>query len=97
MHRQSGEYNIQFAAAMGLGTFTSGTVLDLTSTNNNFTFHSGAWFLSTQCSGTARYTSGDVDTWFGAYMACDGLADGWKTSQPTRWTYWESAKTAWGL
>lgn len=81
---------------MGLGTQTVDTVLDLVSTNDKFTFYSGAWFLTTQCS-SARYTSGDVDAWFESYMACDGLGDGWKTSQPQRWTYWESAKTAWGL
>lgn len=82
---------------MGLGTFTTATVLDLVSTNDKFTFYSGAWFLTTQCSGTARYSSGDLDTWFESYMSCVGLGSDWKTSQPTRWTYWETAKTAWGL
>lgn len=92
-----------FASSLGLGTYTVDNVLDLTSTNNKFNFYSAAWYYTTQsaCSATrtmAQSSSVDADTWFDSYLTtCDGLDSTWKTSQPERYTYWTSAKEAFGI
>lgn len=70
-------------------------VLDLT-TDNKFNFYAASWYYNTSCPDIQRPT-GSADTWFEAYMTCDGLVEGWQTSQPERWAYWESAKAAFSL
>ncbi|CAN8100587.1 unnamed protein product [Discula destructiva] len=96
---QSGALNVQYAADLGMGSYTTGNVLDLTS-DDTFNFYSAAWYYTTTCAALHQTgPGGDADAWFESFMGpnCDGLADGWKTSQPERWTYWESAKTAFGV
>lgn len=102
MNRQSGAFNVEFAAALGLGTYTVDNVLDLT-TNDKFTFYSAAWYYTTQsgCAGTrsmAQSADVDADTWFNSYLtACDGMDSTWNSTEPERWTYWARAKDAFGI
>lgn len=102
MSRQSGAFNVEFAAALGLGTYTAATVLDLTS-NNKFNFYSAAWYYTTQsaCSSTrsmAQSDSVDADAWFDSYLtACDGMDSTWNSTEPERWTYWARAKDVFGI
>ncbi|KAJ4386660.1 hypothetical protein N0V93_009558 [Gnomoniopsis smithogilvyi] len=103
VNMQSGDFNVEFAAALGLGTYTVDNVLDLTSTSDKFTFYSAAWYYTTQssCSATrslAQSGNVDADTWFDSYLTtCDGMGSSWNTSEPERWTYWTRAKEVFGI
>lgn len=102
MTRQSGAFNVEFAASLGLGTYTVDTVLELTS-NDTFTFYSAAWYYSTQTACAATRSLGqsatvDADAWFESYLAdCDGMGSSWNSTEPERWTYWTRAKEVFGI
>lgn len=98
-HRQSGEFNVAYAEAMGFSGQTTSTVMDLVS-NDTFNFYSGAWYYTSQeaCATARSLAGGDADAWFDEYMSnCDGMGSSWNSSEPERWEYWARAKEAFGL
>lgn len=91
-----GTYNVQYASsisALASKGLTTSNVLD-TVTEDVYNFGTGPWFYSTQCSAAKSQTSGTADAWFEAYMSCVGTST---SAEPERLTYWNSAKSAFGL
>ncbi|KKY34837.1 hypothetical protein UCDDA912_g05199 [Diaporthe ampelina] len=93
---QMGSYNVQYAssiAELAAKSPTESTVLDLV-TDDKYNFGTGPWFYSTQCESAKSATGGEPDAWFQAYMSCVGVST---SAQPDRLTYWDRAKTQFGL
>lgn len=106
--RQSGAFNVAYAASLGHSATTS-TVLELVS-DNTFNFGSAAWYYTAPaqdglCASTRAMAQGpgsvDADAWFTSYvLTCVSVGAQWNTtsnSVDSRWAYWERAKVAYSI
>lgn len=91
---QSPAYNKKYATSIPSlkikvsQSANAGEVLDLLLANKEYDFGSGAWFLTTQCSGDVRTAlqKGDEQGWEGYITGCVGT----EASQGRK-AYWERA------
>lgn len=78
---QSPTYNKQYATSISSlkgrssQSVNTGEVLDLLLANKQYDFGSGAWFLTSQCSGDVRTAlqKGDEQGWKGYITGCVGM------------------------
>ena len=69
-------------------------LLKLLTSNDDYDFGSGSWFLATQCPASVRsgLETGSQEGWEAYISSCVGT-----TATPERQAYWERAKKALGL
>lgn len=98
-HRQSGEFNVEYANGipeLAAKNPTTSTVLDMV-TADQYNFGTGPWYYAEKCETAQGLTGGSPDDWFNAYMSCVGVDMTDTKQQEDRLPWWEAAKKALSL